>query len=571
MKKIFFKLLVLTIVLVFSSNVLKAEGGDKKVEYLYLIKLKDKSLNYVRKDRPETYLTPKALDRRAKFNILIDSFDYPVSKSYIESIRTKGLKILYPTRWLNGIVVSTDDHDKARSCLMLFYVDKVYYLGKQNVSTKKSENSAVRSEENSEYHTGNNIQLQEDLKTAYANSYDQINMLNGIELHKNGYTGKGISIAVFDAGFYGVDKNPIFKNIGEQVIKTWDFVSSEQNVYDDDSHGAHVLSCIAASKENSMIGSAPDAMFYLFRTESSQHEYLYEEIHWIRAAEVADSLGVDLINSSLGYTYFDDRSMNHSWKDLGGNTWISLGAQIAASKGMLIVNAAGNEGTGKWKYINPPADVPEVLAVGAVQLDGSHVSFSSYGHPSLLGIKPDICAPGYAVSTASSTGKITHGNGTSYASPIVCGLAACLLQGNPGAMPKDIIEAVVNSADRRLNPDSAYGYGVPDFIIANAMLSNVPVSGFKNITTGSKVTSKNKAVLYVPDGEQYKVVFYSPGKFLLFNTKRDKVKVSGLILQNGHGIVDIPSQFDNTRVIGAKAIVLKEKGKVRVKELLKRQ
>lgn len=545
-------------------------ADDPSFQYLYLIKFKDKSLNYVRKDKPETYLTQKALDRREKYGITVDSLDYPVSTAYIESVRTKGLRILYPTRWMNGIVVSTDEHDKARSCLMLFYVDKVYYLGKQRAFGNNSEIKAVNGDTAVVEPKAMELRLQEDLRKNYANGYDQLNMLNGVELHRSGYTGKGISIAVFDAGFYGVHINPVFRNIEEQVVHTWDFVSMEADVYNDDSHGAHVFSCMAASKEETMIGSAPDASYYLFRTESAKYEYLYEEIHWIRAAEVADSLGVDIINSSLGYTYFDDKEMDHSWDDLGGETWISRGAAIAAGKGILIVNAAGNEGTGKWKYINPPADIPEVLAVGAVQLDGEHVKFSSYGHPSLVGVKPDICAPGYGVSTTTSSGKVTHGNGTSYASPIVCGLAACLLQANPEALPAEIIIAIINSADRRLKPDSAYGHGVPDFMLANAMLKLHAKPGFIVVRGHNQISRTNKGLLFVPEGDTYKVTFYIPGKFLVFHTKKRKVKVSGLVLPTGYAVVSIPSEYADIQQIGVKAKVDTGQKRVKVKQILSR-
>lgn len=548
--------LSLALSVILSSWSLSHAGADE-YEYLYLITFKDKSLNYVRKEKPETYLTRKALDRREKFNIAIDSMDYPVSKAYSESLKKKGLTVLYPTRWLNGVVVITRDQEEARRSVLLFYVDKVHYLGKKRIDETSHRVSDLKNGKEAE-----EIEHDTSMLAIYAEGYEQLDMLNGIGLHKLGYTGKGVTIAVLDAGFYAVDRLHLFESLFKngQIKGTYDFVDMEKDVYEDDNHGLHVFTCLAANQPGKMVGSAPDADFYLFRTENEGTEYLYEELNWIRAAEVADSLGVDIINSSLGYTYFDDKSMNHTWDDLGGGTWISMGARIAAEKGILVVNAAGNEGDNSWKYVNPPADIPEVLSVGAVHYSGDHVKFSSIGHPHLEDIKPDICAPGYGVKISTNFGRLYTGNGTSYACPIVAGLSACLLQAHPDADPALMIRAIENSADKRLHPDSALGNGVPDFMVANLMLT--PLSGRRNqfVLNSTFGSDQRKLVVYEPNGDKYEAVFYQPSKFIFFTFKKNKIKTSGSFFSSGFTILDTPSQVNGDSNWSVKMKIQKEDG-----------
>lgn len=435
-------------------------------EYQYLILFKDKRFNYIDNKSVSLYLGAEALARRKRLNIAIDSLDYPVSSLYIDNIVKEGVKVRYPTKWLNGVVVGVTDKEMANRQKLKFYVEKVVYLGIiERVVIKKEELTA---EDNAPI-LGESFALKMVINKGYGESFVQNQMINTIKLHEMGLTGKGVNVALFDAGFFKADKlstfDHLFKN--DKIKYTLDLVDDEADVFDDDDHGLHVFSCMAAYTPNKMIGTSPDANYYLFRTEMGAKEYLIEELNWIRAAEMADSMGIDIINSSLGYTTFDDVSMNHKHSDLDGKTaYISIGAAAAASRGMLVVNSAGNDGNDKWKKIGVPADVPTILSIGAVGSDLKIAPFSSFG-PNANGIiKPDVCALGFYTTVASSYGSFYPGNGTSYSSPILCGGIACLYQSSKMVSPEKMINAVKMSSHRFNHPDSSYGYGVPDLYLA---------------------------------------------------------------------------------------------------------
>jgi len=436
-------------------------------EYYYLLLFKDKMLNYVRLDEPETFLSAKSLERRQKHNIAVDTFDLPVTKAYVDNVAKRDVKVMYTTKWLNGVVVSTKVPDSARILLRSWYIKKAVYLGKSE--DRWFDKPSGHSEPEGP------LELADDTNDneTYGKAYDQIKMIGGLPLHQQGHRGQGISIAVFDEGFYKVDRLKVFQHLhlNQQIKGTFDIVSGDDDVYQDGDHGMKVLSCVAGSQRGKMTGTAPDADYYLFRTEDNSSEYLIEEINWIKAAEIADSIGVDIINSSLGYTTFDDKGMNHSWADLDGKTtYITRGANLASSRGILVVNSAGNDGNKSWKYIDPPGDSKAILTVGAIDMDGELADFSSVNYSKTGFTKPDIVAPGKRVYVANSYGSVSTGNGTSYACPITTGMCACLLQLNPTAKPLEVIRAVQKSGDRSFYPDDQYGYGVPNFNLANTFL-----------------------------------------------------------------------------------------------------
>jgi serine protease AprX len=437
-------------------------------EYQYLILFKDKRFNYIDNKNASLYLSNEALARRKRLNIAIDSLDYPVSSLYIDNIIKDGVNIRYATKWLNGVVVGVTEKELANRQKLKFYVEKVVYLGIiERVNFKKTSLSEedvspiVEKEKKGEFKT--------PLNKGYGESYVQNNMINTVKLHEMGLTGKGVNVALFDAGFFKANKLSTFDHLYKKnkIKYTLDLVDDEWDVYDDDDHGLHVFSCMAAYTPNQMIGTAPDANYFLFRTEIGAKEYLIEELNWIRAAEMADSMGVDIINSSLGYTTFDDVSMNHNHSELDGKTaFISIGAAAAASRGILVVNSAGNDGADKWKKIGVPADVETILSVGAVDAESIIANFSSYGPNANGKIKPDVCALGFYTTVASSYGSFYPGNGTSYSSPILCGGIACLYQASKNITPQKIIQAVQMSGNKFDKPDSSYGYGVPDLYLA---------------------------------------------------------------------------------------------------------
>jgi subtilisin family serine protease len=299
-------------------------------------------------------------------------------------------------------------------------------------------------------------------------------MLHGDYLHDDGFRGTGMLIAVLDAGFQGADTIIALDSIRttNRIIATRDFVDGDTLVYDHHNHGTHVLSCMAANLPGTMIGTAPDASFILLRTEDTGSEYLIEEYEWSCGAEFADSVGTDVINSSLGYTTFDSPLYNHTYADMNGDSAIATqAADIAASKGILVVVSAGNSGGGPWNFIGSPADGDSVLAVGGVDSSGVSVSFSSRGPSSDGRVKPNVCAQAFQSFIAYNNGSFGPGSGTSFAAPITAGMAACLWQSCSSYSNMQILHAIEISADHYFTPDTLYGYGIPDFSLACLILN----------------------------------------------------------------------------------------------------
>ena len=312
-------------------------------------------------------------------------------------------------------------------------------------------------------------------------------MIGGLQLHENGYFGDNINVAIFDAGFMGVDILPIFNNLWDnnKIIFTRDFVNNNKNVFDYSQHGTMVLSVMGGYMLDSLIGTAPMANYLLFRTEDSESETMVEEDYWAAAAELADSIGVDIINSSLGYTImYDDTINSHTYSDMDGNTTIiTKAADRAASRGILVVNSAGNSGLSSWYHIGAPADGDSVLAIGAVDYLGKIASFSSRG-PSFDGrIKPNVCAKGVSVVVADQDSTIRYANGTSFSAPIISGLSACLWQAissnNIELSNMDIINLIQESSSLFSNPNDSLGYGIPNFYLSY-LNSSIDSSNYDN-------------------------------------------------------------------------------------------
>ncbi|MEZ5172243.1 MAG: S8 family serine peptidase [Bacteroidia bacterium] len=310
----------------------------------------------------------------------------------------------------------------------------------------------------------------------YGEGDRQIKMLNGHKLHQLGYRGEGITIAVLDAGFYKVNEFVFFDSLRTKgrILGTRDFVEGGESVYEDNTHGLSVLSTMAANYPGIFVGTAPDASYWLLRTEDADSEFLIEEDNWVRGAEFADSVGADIINSSLGYTNFDDPETSHTYSQLDGNTTvITRAADLVASKGILVVNSAGNSGADPWKYIGAPADGDSVLTIGAVTSEGKYASFSSRG-PSADGrIKPNVTAMGQGTLVVNSGGSVGRSNGTSFSSPVTAGMVACLWQAHPEAGMMQVFKAIEKSASQAENPDDYLGFGIPDFMKAHQILARL--------------------------------------------------------------------------------------------------
>ncbi len=411
--------------------------------------------------RPEEFLSQRSVERRNRFGIQVTEQDLPVNTEYIDSLKSAGLQILAKSKWFNAVTVFSTDTLLIQSLSTWTFIRQVKSGGKK--VTGKSGNDKFAMEESS-------LQTEQKLTDTtllrYGEATRQIGMLNGHILHNQGYMGQGMLIAVLDAGFWNANQNPAFDSLwqGGQIVSSWSFVNRGPVTSTGHRHGSQVLSVMGSNMPGQLVGSAPKASYILLHTEDVASEYLVEEDYWVAGAEYADSAGADLINSSLGYSRFDDPAMNHTYADMDGNsTRITMAADIAASKGILVVTSAANEGQSDWHYITAPADADSVLTVGAVDSLGQYAAFSSTG-PTYDGrIKPNVAGQGLMTAIASSDGSVVRGNGTSFSSPLVCGLVACLWQSNRSVHPADLIRLIEQSSSQSMNPDSLLGYGLPDF------------------------------------------------------------------------------------------------------------
>ena len=455
------KLLIIAIMVV--SSTCFGQGTAKQ----YWIQFTDKASTPYSLSNPSEFLSQRALDRRERQGIEISESDLPVDPAYIQAVLDQGADYLTHSKWLNSVSVHVPNETVLAAITALPFVVNHNPVGKKSNTTESGGKLEMAS-------TQKNTPFIEDPEQHYGAAYNQIEMLDGINLHQANYMGKGMIIAVLDAGFPKVNTLSVFDSLhsNNRLISTWDFVSQNDTVFDDHPHGQLVLSTMASYSPGIMVGTAPEASYILLRTEDAGTEFPIEEDYWVAGAEYADSAGADIINSSLGYTTFLDNDFDHSYSDLDGNTThAAIGADFAASKGILVVNSAGNSGSSAWTYIGTPADGDSVLAIGAVDPDGGYASFSSIG-PSFDGdIKPNVCAQGQLAAIINEAGNPVFGNGTSFASPILAGMAACLWQAYPKMTNMEIFRAIEKSAHKYTNPDDFFGYGIPNFAMANLILS----------------------------------------------------------------------------------------------------
>ena len=415
---------------------------------------------------PLTMLTQRALDRRTRYSIVLDFKDVPVEASYVLQVKNlAGITIKARSKWLNALHVQGSETD-INNLLNLSFVTQIEYANKTlNAGGKHF----VKSKE-----LPKNKSLDFTTDFNYGNGANQIEMLNGDVLHQNNFTGEGMQIAIIDAGFPNVDNFSAFQRLRDnnQILGGYDFVNRSDTYKTGHYHGMSVLSTIAGYIDNQFIGTAPDAEFYLFISEDSANETPLEESLWVEAAERADSLGVDVINTSLGYTTFDNPNYNYEYADMDGQTtFISRGAEIAFSRGMIVVNSAGNEGDNAWRYISAPADAASVLSIGAVDASGVIANFSSFGPTTDGRIKPDVCAQGAKVYVINAAGNIATSNGTSFSSPVLTGVITCLWQAFPDKSNAEIVQLVKESAHLFNSPTAQEGYGIPNFEVIYSLLN----------------------------------------------------------------------------------------------------
>jgi hypothetical protein len=412
---------------------------------------------------PLQMLSQRALDRRTRQNIVLDSKDIPIPINYINQIKAAaGITVMAKSKWLNALHVR-GTVGAINSLKVLSIVEKIVFANRAlNPTAKMATIATPQNRVN---------KLDTQMEYAYGNSSNQIKMLNGHLLHQQNYTASDKIIAIMDAGFPGVNSAPPFQRLRNQnkILGGYDFVHRSPNFYSGNHHGTMVLSSMGGFQENALVGTAPDASYYLFITEDSASENPVEESLWVEAAEKADSLGVDVINTSLGYFGYDNPNYSHKYSDMTGDTnFISKGANIAFSKGMIVVASAGNEGGTSEPHVGAPAEAKEVIAVGAVTASKALASFSSIG-PSYDGrVKPDVMAQGQATVLSDEFGTIVTASGTSFSGPIMAGMIASFWQAFPTKTAQEIRRLVQVSADRNASPNSQFGYGIPDFNLALA-------------------------------------------------------------------------------------------------------
>jgi serine protease AprX len=459
----------------------------------YIIRFRDKGSNPYSLNNPSAYLSQRAINRRIKYSIPIDSTDLPVTPRYIDSIRLAGsVTILNTSKWLNSISIQTTDAAALSKINSFPFVQSVSGIAAR-MYQQPERNKTIEKSQSQLRETGaasNSVD--------YGTAFDQVHIHNGEFLHNIGLRGQNMIIGILDGGFLNYQTVKIFDSIRSngQILGVYDFVAKDSSVNEDDAHGTECFSTIASNIPGQFVGTAPKAGFFLLRTEDASSEYPIEEHNWVCGAERIDSVGGDVISSSLGYS--DDMSnpgFNHTYAEMNGNTTMAaIGADLAAKKGILVVNSAGNDGNLPFHYISTPADGDSVLAVGAVTFTGAPLNFSSYGPSSDKQVKPDVASVGFSTTVGFSNNTIGTNNGTSFACPNLAGLATCLWQGFPEFNNMKLITTLHQAGSKASAPDDRVGYGVPDvkkavmLLLKESASTNVSVS---NCTAALQWTSKD--------------------------------------------------------------------------------
>lgn len=460
------RLIAILILTLLAAQWLRAGGGPETAErvrykdgpaYIYRVYLSDKNDSPYSLSHPSRFLSRRSVERRRRQQLALDSTDLPVNPAYVRQIRGQGLSVEGCSRWQNTVLVRTRDTTALRRLQELPFV-------RGSKLVWQSPDSVEITERRVRYHD-----RFEDRDTVsgqpYGKAYEQISVMQGQRLHDIGMTGEGMMIAVIDGGFKNVDRIPAFTAI--DICGTRDFVSPGTfDMFSDTDHGSKVLSTMGMWVPYYYIGTAPKSSYWLLRSEDRLTEQEVEEDYWTMAAEYADSVGCDIINSSLGYNEYDYPEMTHHLWQLDGRTaFASRSASLMAGKGMVVVSSAGNSGMGPWKKIGVPADADDILTVGAVTGEKPNriAPFSSIG-PSQDGrVKPDVVAVGAPAFIVNGRGLIMEDMGTSFAAPIVCGLAACLWQALPQLKAAELIQLIRETGSNNSHPDNIYGHGIPNF------------------------------------------------------------------------------------------------------------
>lgn len=475
----------------------------------------------------------RSLEKRRQLEIVPNELDVPVSARYLEELRQNG-RVIATSRWLNAVVF--ESHLSAEVVLELYaFVDRIRTVEKSGSRVSKT------------LPLGNRT-LQ------YGVTAEQTEQINLDCLHDLGYTGSNVILAVIDAGFVNMDSIPYFDSVyvENRVLDTYNFVNPGMDVYNSSGHGTAVSSCIVGVAADTLpfLGTAVDVNLALYLTEDVASETEIEEFNLVMALERCDSIGVDVVNISLGYFEFDDSTSSHVYADLDGMTTIAAqGVNVAKSKGMAVVTSAGNAGP---NTISTPCDSDGALCVGAIDEFDAYAPFSSVGPSYDLDVKPDVVARGFQTWLINDQGMILQGSGTSFSSPIIAGATACLMQANPGRTVDEIFNAIRESAHQYTSPDSLLGYGIPDFCLAHDLLN--PPAGLKEFHHSEPLLYPNpsaeKLTIRIEGSEQEEIhlrVFDSMGKEVINKTllldKMGEASLNTSFLQNGVYTVLINDAF----------------------------
>lgn len=446
---------------------LAASSSFAQTASKYLILFKDKANTPYSAERPLEFLSKRSVERRLKQNINVSERDLPPNPAYVQAVRDKGAKVWYKTRWANGVLVECTA-EQLKAIQTLDFVRG--YDG--NIALNAISSTKITVTPGGSQSIGSLQALPAPAADPlnYGYSQTQIGQMRVDSMHARGFRGEGMWVAVIDNGFLSVNSQAAFKHLFDdnRILGTYDFVANNANVYDQGTHGNNVLSCMAAYLPGQLIGTAYKASYLLLHSEDNSGEKRQEEAFWLAAAEYADSVGVDVINSSLGYTTFDNGAGDYTYQDLNGDKALSTrAADWAAQSGILVVVAAGNEGNDAWKYLTVPADADSVIAVAAVDAQFLRAGFSSVGPSSDGRTKPDLAAMGSGtVINNALNGQVSAGGGTSFASPLLAGMATSFWQAYPYLTNMEVISLLKRSATQANNPDNLLGYGVPNFLKA---------------------------------------------------------------------------------------------------------
>jgi len=520
------------------------DGMGQESSYKFWIQLKDKEGSQYSLENPAEFLSQRAIDRRLHYQIPLAENDLPVSQVYLDSLNHHEINILYSSKWMNAVVAETSDSNMADLISSYSFVTGIELLYRtprlKSVSNK----------------------FMETYSDAILPSDHQVEMLNGHKLHEQGYRGEDMIIAVIDGGFNNADSILGFQSLWQngQVHGIRNFVDPSANFFwsINGSHGANVLSIMAGYLPGEFGGTSMQAGYWLIQTEDTQTEFRIEEANWLAGAELADSAGVDVINSSLGYSdRFTDSSQNYNYSDMDGKTTlVTRAATLAASKGMLVVTSAGNSGRpgDPWEYIIAPSDGDSILGVAAVDAEGVRAIFSSRGPSSDDRIKPDVATQGQATVLIRSNGLVSAGNGTSFSSPVMAGLATCLWQKHRDISNYEIIKAIRRTSSQYHSPDSLLGYGIPNLELADLLLSATkPVADRLHVFPNP---ATQYISLWFPDtdeaGNYYEIIDVTGRKMQegrIYSNNQNQAEINVERLNAGTYLILVNSQFERMKGI----------------------